>query len=142
MPSDDRPGAGETAFRARESGLHEIIAHVERCAQALGLPRDLQLRLCLVVEELFVNTARYGGGEHTEASVGLAADGAGVELRYADNARPFNPLDGLAVDALAQPTALRPVGGLGRILVSELSSSARYAREDGRNLLYLRFDPA
>lgn len=122
--------------------MRGILAHVEACAQDLDLPRNLQLRLCLVVEELFVNTARYGGGDGAAASVELAADADGVELRYVDTALAFNPLEGLAVDALTRPVELRPIGGLGRILVKELSSSARYAREDGRNIVHLRFERA
>jgi len=141
-PSNDRPHASATTFRACESGLREVLAHVEARAQGLELPRELCLRLCLVVEELFVNTARYGGREDAEACVELAADAAGVELRYADTALPFNPLEGLVVDTLSQPVELRPVGGLGRILVRELSSSARYARDGGRNIVCLRFERA
>jgi anti-sigma regulatory factor (Ser/Thr protein kinase) len=142
MPLNDCPGTAATVFRARESELRAILDHVKACAQDLHLPRNLQLRLCLVVEELFVNTARYGGGDGAEASVELAADVDGVELRYVDTALPFNPLDGLAVDALTRPVEQRPIGGLGRILVRELSSAARYAREDGRNVLRLRFEGA
>ena len=142
MPSNDCPGTGATAFRARESELRGILAHVEARAQGLDLPRDLRLRLCLVVEELFVNTARYGGRDGAETTVELAADADGVELRYVDTALPFNPLDGLVVDALTRPLELRPIGGLGRILVKELSSAAQYAREEGRNVLRLRFERA
>ena len=142
MSPNDRPSAPATTFRARESALREVLAHVEACAQGLHLPRELCLRLCLVVEELFVNTARYGGRDGAEASVELAVDAAGVELCYADTALPFNPLDGLAVDALSRPVELRPIGGLGRILVRELSASAHYARDGGRNVLCLRFERA
>ena len=142
MSSNDRPSAPVISFRAREAGLREVLAHVEARAQALHLPRGLCLRLCLVVEELFVNTARYGGREGAEASVELVVDAHGVELRYADTALPFNPLEGLGIDTLSRPVEQRPIGGLGRILVSELSSSARYAREAGRNLVCLRFDHA
>jgi anti-sigma regulatory factor (Ser/Thr protein kinase) len=142
MPSNDRPRAPALAFRARESELRAVLAHVEACARELDLPRELCLRLCLVVEELFVNTARYGGRDGAEASVELAVDADGVELCYADTALPFNPLDGLAVDALSRPVELRPIGGLGRILVRELSASAHYARDGGRNVLCLRFERA
>lgn len=142
MPSNDRRCAPAPAFRAQESELRAILAHLEARARDLDLPRALCLRLCLVVEELFVNTARYGGEENAEAWVELAVDADGVELRYADTALPFNPLDGLVVDSLSRPVELRPIGGLGRILVKELSSSAHYAREGGRNVLCLRFERA
>lgn len=126
------------AFLVREADLHAIVTHVEACAGVLGLPRDLVLRLCLVVEELFVNTARYGGD--AEASIELLADVDGVWLRYTDTAPAFNPIEALAREALSRTLEGRPIGGLGRILVHDLSSTARYERIDERNVLRLRFD--
>lgn len=125
-------------FIAREADLHDIVGHVEACAAALGLPRALKLRLCLVVEELFVNTARYGGA--AEATVELTGDAQGVWLRYDDTAAAFNPIEALAREALSRTVEQRPVGGLGRILVHDLSTTARYERVGDRNVLRLRFE--
>jgi anti-sigma regulatory factor (Ser/Thr protein kinase) len=132
----------ERTFPSRETDLHDVVGHVEHRGAALRLPRPLVLRLCLVVEELFVNTARYGGGADTEASVHIEADAAGVWLRYADTGPAFNPLEALAREALSRTLEMRPVGGLGRILVHDLSSEARYERVGERNVVHLRFDPA
>lgn len=125
-------------FRARDTALHDIVAHVEDCAEGLELPRELVLRLCLVVEELFVNTARYGGD--ADASVTLIGDAGSVWLHYADTAPAFNPIEALAREALSRTLEGRPIGGLGRILVHDLSSTARYERVGERNVLRLRFD--
>ncbi len=125
-------------FPARETDLHDIVAHVEDCAGSLGLPRELVLRLCLVVEELFVNTARYGG--EAVASIELLGDPVGVWLRYTDTAPAFYPIEALAREALSRTLEGRPIGGLGRILVHDLSSTARYERVGARNVLRLRFD--
>lgn len=130
----------ERTFPSRETDLHAVVGHVEYRGAALQLPRPLVLRLCLVVEELFVNTARYAGGADTESSVHIDADAAGVWLRYADTGPAFNPLEDLARAALSRSVDLRPVGGLGRILVHDLSSEARYERVDERNIVLLRFD--
>lgn len=125
-------------FLTREADLHAIVAHVEDCARALGLSRELVLRLCLVVEELFVNTARYGG--EAEASIELLGDAGGVWLSYTDTAPAFNPIEALAREALSRTLEGRPIGGLGRILVHDLSTTARYERVGARNVLRLRFD--
>lgn len=130
----------ERTFPTREADLHEVIGHVEQRAESLQLPRPLVLRLCLVVEELFVNTAKYGGAAETEASLRLDADSGGVWLRYVDTAPAFNPLEALAREALSRTLEQRPIGGLGRILVHDLSSTARYERVGNRNVLRLRFD--
>jgi len=126
------------SFPARETDLHQIVDHVERAASALALPRDFVLRLCLVVEELFVNTARYARG--ASASVGLVSDAAGVWLEYSDTGPAYDPFEALAREALSRALEQRPVGGLGRILVHDLSTSARYERVDERNVLRLRFE--
>ncbi|HMM78248.1 MAG TPA: ATP-binding protein [Gammaproteobacteria bacterium] len=125
-------------FLTREADLHAVVGHVEDCARALGLPRELVLRLCLIVEELFVNTARYGG--EAEASVELLGDAAGVWLCYTDTAPAFDPIEALAREALSRTLEGRPIGGLGRILVHDLSTTARYERIGTRNVLKLRFD--
>jgi serine/threonine-protein kinase RsbW len=132
----------ERTFPSRETDLHAVVGHVEHRGAALHLPRPLVLRLCLVVEELFVNTARYAGGVHTESSVHIDANEAGVWLRYADTGPAFNPLEDLAPEALSRTVELRPVGGLGRILVHGLSAEARYERVGERNVLHLRFEQA
>jgi len=125
-------------FLAREADLHDIVAHVETCGAALALPRALVLRLCLVVEELFVNSARHGGA--AEASIALAAATDGIWLHYVDDAPPFNPIEALAREALSRTLEQRPIGGLGRILVHDLSSAAHYERVGSRNVLRLRFE--
>lgn len=131
--------ANERTFLTREADLHEVVAHVEACGLALALPQALVLRLCLVAEELFVNTARYGG--EARASIDIVADGASIWLRYADDAPAFNPIEALAREALSRTLEQRPVGGIGRILVHDLSSTARYERIGSHNVLRLRFDP-
>ncbi len=125
-------------FVAREADLHDVVAHVETCARALALSHELMLRLCLIVEELFVNSARYGG--EVEAGIELIGDADGVWLRYTDTAPAFNPLEDLAREALSRTLERRPIGGLGRILVHDLSSTARYERVGERNVLRLRFE--
>jgi len=141
--ADAQTGAGtrECAFPAREAALRSVLECVEAAARALALSRPLALRVRLVVEELFVNTARYGGG-NAESFIRLTATADGVELRYADTGPPFNPFAALPREALTRPVEERPVGGLGRILVAELGEDARYARENSRNLILLRFTTA
>ena len=136
--NDTTPALNDRTFVTRQADLHAIVAHVEACGEQLALPRSLVLRLCLVVEELFVNTARYGG--LAQATVELRADGAAVWLRYADDAPAFNPLEALAREALSRTLDQRPIGGLGRILVHDLSSTVRYERVGERNVLRLRFE--
>ena len=78
---------------ARAAGLQQALARIEGWCAAQGLPRDLALRLLVVVEELFTNSVKYGYGAECDRPVrlALAPAGAGVELAYEDEAPPFDP---------------------------------------------------
>ena len=99
------------------------------------------MRLTLIVEELFTNSVAHGYGRESDApiEVTLAADAGEVTLGYDDAAPPFDPLSrpSVAPADLEAPLASRAVGGLGLHLVRQLVASARYAREGGRNRLWL-----
>lgn len=107
---------------------------------AIG-PEDV-LRLTLIVEELFTNTVEHGYGGECDAPIhiALSAGAAAVALLFEDAAPrydPLSPLAGLAANLDAAVDS-RPVGKLGIQLIRQLSESARYAREDGRNRLWLQ----
>jgi anti-sigma regulatory factor (Ser/Thr protein kinase) len=122
--------------------LAEMLAFVERFCRTRGIGDDHRLRVTLVVEELFTNTVAHGhrGGAEAPIRVALAMDGEDVTIVYEDQAPPYDPLRASPVDPLAhsRDVAARPVGGLGVLLVGQLAVDARYAREDGRNRLWLR----
>lgn len=121
-------------FPARMAQIDAAIALVEDHCQRSGVARDDMLRLTLVVEELFTNTVEHGhGGDGTrEVRLRITALDDGVALLYEDDAPPFDPLAAPLPDAHA-------VGGRGIALVTGLSRSVRYAREDGRNRLWIEF---
>ena len=107
-----------------------------------AIVHDDALRLTLIIEELFTNTVEHGyhGDSDALIRVSLALDGNAVTLLYEDRAPPHDPLSRLpdaAVDVDAT-IGSRPIGGLGMLLVTQLVESARYAREDGCNRLWLK----
>lgn len=122
----------EGRFPACMAQIDAAIALVEEHCQRGGVGRDDMLRLTLVVEELFTNTVEHGlaGGGEGEVVLHLSPLDDGVALRYEDDAPPFDPLSAPPPDALG-------VGGQGIALVKSLARSARYAREEGRNRLWI-----
>ena len=129
---------------ARMAHLAEAIAFVETfCADHAVDPRD-GLRLALLVEELFTNTAvhGHGGGSAAAVRVELRADPDGVTLSYADTAPAFDPLTWLSTGQamLAAELADRPVGQLGITLVAQMATRLSYERKDGWNCLRLELD--
>ena len=133
--------ADDCMVPARMDSLAEATAFVEAFCADRGVAPNDQLRLTLVVEELFTNTVRHGhgGGSDAPVRIALRADPLRVELAYEDSAPPFDPLDQVArspIDETAD-VADRPVGQLGIALVVSLVERASYVREDGRNCLRL-----
>jgi len=127
-----------TARLAMLSAAGEF-AHAFCAHRGIG-PRDA-LRLTLIIEELFTNTVCHGyrGDCDLPIRIRLGTEGHAVRMLYEDAAPAYDPLAGFAAASsrLAEPFEARPVGGLGVVLVGELAQSARYAREDGWNRLWL-----
>ena len=123
------------------SMLPATAAFVASFCDRHGIAHDDTLRLTLIVEELFTNSVAYGYGGESDAPIELtlSVGTADVMLVYADAAPPFDPLSRPPVPPadLAAPLESLPVGGLGVHLVRQLVASARYAREDDRNRLWL-----
>lgn len=98
-------------------------------------------RARLVVEELFANSIRHGYGQESDAPVWLAveADGERLHITYMDEAQPFDPFADrqFSGKALEVPLEERHVGGLGRLLISEIAQRMHYRRENGRNIILL-----
>lgn len=90
----------------------------------------------LVVEELFANTIHHGLGGECDAPVRLAvacADGS-CRLHYSDSAPRFDPMQAPVLSASPD----RP-GGVGIVLVRQLSDTIRYRRLPDGNCLELVF---
>lgn len=127
--------AERQAFPAQTEALPQVSAFVEQRCSALGVGRQATLVLQLMAEELFINAVVHGYGEDGRRRVTLALRDCGpeVELVAEDNARAFNPFEGV-------PSDERPdgqVGGYGRRLLVGLPSRRSYQRRDGRNCVTL-----
>lgn len=129
-------------FAARLTALPATAAFIDAFCASNGFGSADALRLTLVVEELFTNSVMHGYGGECDApiEVALAAADGEIALLYEDAAPAYDPLGEFATapDHLLGTVESRPAGGLGIHLVRELAADARYAREEGRNRLWLR----
>jgi len=123
--------AERQAFPARTDVLPRVSAFVERRCADLGVGRPATLLLQLMAEELFINAVVHGLGNDGRRRVRLTLRDCGpeVELVAEDNAREFNPFDGIP----PAPPAAEHVGGYGRLLLVGLSSRQSYQRRGQRN---------
>jgi anti-sigma regulatory factor (Ser/Thr protein kinase) len=123
-------------FAASIENLGEVDAFVEEFCNAQDIARADMLRLNLVVEELFTNTASYGGSD-AQVRIELGATDECIELLYEDTAMPFDPLAHPDPAMLDAPIEQRPVGGLGIQGVVQMALELRYERENDLYRLWL-----
>ena len=124
-------------FKATQGEFESISAYIESaCADVTDEER---LRVLLLVEELFANSVNHGYGGDSDAPVWLSlrvADDT-LQLVYQDCAPAYNPFDAVDATATDDDVEHRRIGGLGIVLLVELSSSRHYERRGDRNVIEL-----
>ena len=124
-------------FSARLSEFDSISAFVE--AACASLQEDARLRLLLLVEELFVNSVNHGYGGDSDQPVWLALNVGDEEGHLVDDDRapPYDPFAAVDASSATGDIDQRRIGGLGIVLLVELSSSRTYDRRGDRNVIEL-----
>jgi len=145
MPSGTPSPVEQREFQARIASLTEVAAFIDDFGRRHSLDPGLALKLTLVLEELVTNTIEHGFGGGSDAPIRIALTSthpASASIAYEDSAPAFDPLAHAAHQpaAVGDPFDARPVGGLGIHLIGQFASTARYARDGGRNRLWLTFD--
>jgi serine/threonine-protein kinase RsbW/sigma-B regulation protein RsbU (phosphoserine phosphatase) len=142
--SSSATGGQTRVFPARLEILPETAAFVEAFCAGHAVGRDAALRLVLIVEELAANTVLHGHRGESDGSITIMLTRGirDVALFYEDTAPPYDPIPALAQSRapLDTPLEARPLGQLGLRLVGQFAAAVRYAREAGRNRLWLSVD--
>ncbi len=121
-------------FIARRTEFEAIRAFVEDVCK--NVADDERQRAVLLVEELFANSVCHGYGGDSDQPIWLSveADENGCRLVYEDCAPPYDPFSAEEPD-LHAALEDRPIGGLGIVLLNELSSTRNYERRGDRNVI-------
>ena len=120
------------------AGLGRVTEEFERFSSAQGIPDLVRRSIQVVLDELLSNTARCGkvGERETTIEVGFRLDTETLRVEIFDDGAPFNPLERESPDTTL-PLEIRPVGGLGVMLVRHLVDEISYDCEGGRNRVLL-----
>lgn len=122
-------------FSARTDDFDAIREFIDSVGDVMG--RDDRYRVILLVEELFANTVSHGYGGECDKPVWLTLDVTNGTCRvvYEDEAPEYDPF--ASPDHALREGAIedRPVGGLGIVLLTEMSSTHSYARNGERNVI-------
>jgi serine phosphatase RsbU (regulator of sigma subunit)/anti-sigma regulatory factor (Ser/Thr protein kinase) len=125
--------------------LPVLTAALDHALADEGLSESLRQDVTLVTEEVLSNVVRHGYAEGERDTIRVLArrEGSRLHLEFEDGGQPFNPLEHEPPD-VDVPLEDREIGGLGVLLVRELSESVHYERAAGRNRLSLviRLDTA
>jgi len=124
-------------FSAKTEALTDVLGFVDGMLEAYECPMKVQTAVCVAIEEVFVNVARYAykGGEG-EVSLGIGFDKETriITFRMADKGVPFDPLKKPDPD-ITLPAEEREIGGLGIFITKKTMDSVTYAYENGENVL-------
>ena len=97
----------------------------------------IQTAVCVAIEEIFVNVARYaygdGEGDMT-LGIGFDTESREVTFRMADKGTPFDPLKKPDPD-ITLSAEDRDIGGLGIFITKKTMDTVTYAYENGENIL-------
>jgi len=126
------------ALKSDIAELERLTAYVDAFCQSAEVPAKTCYMLQVVLEELVLNSVKYGECEAKEGAIRLEMRRENEEGRivFSDEGIRFNPLDVPSPD-LTGSINDRPLGGLGIHLVRSFMPSIRYERHEGRNYLYL-----
>jgi serine/threonine-protein kinase RsbW len=124
-------------FSAKLAEFDTVADHIERTCAAVT--DEDRLRIVLLVEELFANSVNHGYGGDSDSPVWLTLTVGedALKLVYEDCAPPYNPFDAVDDTSMQDDVEHRRVGGLGIVLLVELSSSRSYERRGDRNVIEL-----
>jgi len=117
--------------------LERLKAFVDTFCEAESVTGETCFQLQIVLEELVLNTIKYGECQPKKEAIRLSIRRQGDEVRavLSDSGIEFNPLEAPPPDLTASMRD-RPLGGLGIHLVRNLLQSIHYERREGRNYLY------
>lgn len=118
--------------------LPVLSAALDAALLEAAVPERVRMDVTLVLEEVLSNTVRHGYPAEARDTIRVTArrDGGRLHLRFDDGGVAWDPLAHDLPD-VEQSIEDREIGGLGVLLVRELSESAHYERRDGRNQLSL-----
>ena len=131
------PVMARRSFAAECETVPDVISFVETELERADCPMKTQTAICVAMEELFVNIARYaypGGKGSAEIAIGVDPDTRVATFLISDTGIPFDPLQRPDPD-ITRSAEEREIGGLGIFIVKKTMDTVSYARVGEQNRL-------
>ena len=126
-------------FKAQTEALSDILGFVDEMLEKHECPMKTQMAVCVAIEEVFVNVARYAypnGEGNVSFGIGFDQEQKILSFRMADRGIPFNPLTKADPD-ITLSAEDRDIGGLGIFITKKTMDSVEYTYENGENILIM-----
>ena len=144
MLLDVSPAAAATSASTQASARFELGPKLstragewlEHLLEQAGTPPEVIMEMVLVQEELVTNVAKYSGLDTSdEVTVSVRVDSDGLSLEIRDSGAAFDPLSEGERAELGADIDHARVGGLGVHLVTQLTDTQSYRRDNNDNVL-------
>ena len=134
------------SIEAKITNLDKVTDFVRAELEETSFSSEQIMKICLAVEEIFVNIAHYAYGKLDskgnivpdsgtgQAKIIIEADDSRGTLTFIDEGREYNPL-GKDDPDITIPAKDREIGGLGIFMVKKIMDEMSYRYEDGKNIL-------
>ena len=124
-------------FPAKTESLNDVLGFVEETLESFECPMKIQMAICVAIEEVFVNVARYAypdsEGDMT-LHIGFDEQSRDVTFRMSDKGIPFDPLKKPDPD-ITLSAEEREIGGLGIFITKKTMDTVNYSYENNENIL-------
>ena len=127
----------EQIFPAKIETLPSVLSFIESTLEKHQCAKQMQTAICVAIEEVFVNIARYaykGCEGSVRLNIAFEESSRIVTFRIADKGMPFNPLEKPDPD-ITLSAQERKIGGLGIFITKKNTDGVEYAYENGENIL-------
>ena len=124
-------------FPISNAGMASAFETIAATVGELGFPEAASHRLAVILDELCSNMIRHDDTltDSDSFAIDVRRDGTLIVFTITDPGQPFNPFEHVHAE---KPE----IGGHGISLVKGLSCGVEYTREDGRNKVTVRINPA
>jgi sigma-B regulation protein RsbU (phosphoserine phosphatase) len=128
--------AKKLEIKASVENLNTVLDFVNTELEQRGFNKDVQGKIEIAVEEVFVNIANYAYSPGVGNAVVYISVTDKTVIRFEDTGMPYNPLERPAPD-LDKPLMERDIGGLGVFLVKKMMDNVEYTRVGNKNVLVM-----
>ena len=123
---------------ALSENLDHLMSFVTERLENADCPMKQQMKICVAVEEVFINIANYAYTPITgNVLIEMSCENDTAEITFTDKGVPYDPLAKEDPD-ISLPAEERPIGGLGILMVKKTMDDISYDRENDCNILTIK----